>query len=140
MFGKRYRLTKAFGGRGSGIDRPVAVVRHERQEPPPVPVGPPRTHSTAPVEERVNRLDEAVTALTPYLRDSFIYSAVLVNPLLVVWGAAQAVEPEVASPVEHLLTDLLHRTTVASEEIFSAIADVRARALQVLVLEGCLSG
>lgn len=102
-----------------------------------MPESPARIHPTEPVEDRVSELDGAIGALTPYLREEFIYAAALVNPLLLVWGAAEEVEPDVASPVESLLTDLLHRTTVGADEVFAAIEEVRARAVQVLVLEGC---
>ena len=134
MFGKKYRLTKAFGGRVRDNDRPAAT---QDRQLPPVPVGSPRVRSTAPVEDRVTALDESISALDPYLREEFTHPAALVNPLLVVWDAAQDVDPGVSCPVEELLTDLLHRTTVATSEIVTAMEEVRARAVQVLVLEGC---
>lgn len=89
-----------------------------------------------PLEDRVNRLDETLKTLDPYLREPSACAAALVNPLLVVWDAAHAVHPEVAIPVEKLLTGLLRRSTIPAADVFDAVGDMRARALQVLVLAG----
>lgn len=89
-----------------------------------------------PVDERVDRLDRAVAGLDPYLPEQSTGAAGLVNPLLVVWDAAQAVHPAVAGPVEDLLTALLHRLTVPTAEVRAVVEETRARALQVLILEG----
>ncbi len=134
MFGNKFRLTRAFGGRARSVAQTPAKVDRQAS---PMPQSPPRIRPTEPIGDRVSGLDDAIGALRPYMREEFIYSAALVNPLLVVWGAARAVEADVASPVEGLLTDLMHRTTVTTEEILAAMDEVRARALQELVLEGC---
>lgn len=84
----------------------------------------------------MDRLDLAVAAVTPYLLDPSVSAAVLVNPLLLVWDAAQAVHPDVAGPVEELLTTLLHRTITPSVDVRRTIEEIRARALQELVLRG----
>lgn len=90
----------------------------------------------SPIQDRVDRLDETLKTLDPYLQEPAASAGALVNPLLVVWDAAHAVHPEVAAPVEKLLTGLLHRTMVPVDDVLVAVEDMRARALQVLVLTG----
>lgn len=134
MFGKGFRKNRT-EGRLSW--EPVWSPVPERG-PVQVRAVPARRSQAAPppLEERVERLDEAAVALGPYLREATACARMLVNPLLVVWDAAHAVHPEVATPVEELLTGLLHRTTIPVQDVLGAIDDVRARALQELVLGG----
>lgn len=134
MFGKGYRRNRT---PGRWIREPARLPVPERA---PLQVGAitARRLQTPrpPIQDRVDRLDETLKTLDPYLQEPAASAGALVNPLLVVWDAAHAVHPEVATPVEKLLTGLLHRTTVPVDDVLVAVEDMRARALQVLVLTG----
>ncbi len=134
MFGKGFRRNRTAGAwkwepnRFPLVDRSPAQIRAATARRMPL--------TRPPVEDRVERLDRTVAALDPYLREPAVSASTLVNPLLVVWDAAHDVVPDVATPVERLLTGLVHCTTVPATDVLEAVDDARARALQVLVLTG----
>ena len=80
------------------------------------------------------RMDEALATASTYLTENWIATTALINPLLEVWEAANAVHPAVARPVEEFLTVLIHRTTVTPAEVNAMVDEVRVLALQASVL------
>lgn len=80
------------------------------------------------------RLDEAVAGLGPFLTETFIPTSAVINPLLVVWDAANEIDPCVSSPVERLLTVLVARTWVRPSELTATLDEVRAAASQASLL------
>jgi hypothetical protein len=87
-------------------------------------------------DHTVTCLDEAIATASTYLTENWIATTVLINPLLEVWEAANAVHPAVARPVEEFLTVLIHRTTVTPAEVNAMVDEVRVLALQASVLAG----
>jgi hypothetical protein len=51
----------------------------------------------------------------------------VINPLLSAWSLAHEIDPEVARPLEALLTSLSHRVLTTEGELASAIDEVRLR-------------
>jgi hypothetical protein len=82
------------------------------------------------------KLDDAIAKVCVYLTEKSVPSAGLINPMLEVWEAANAIHPAVAGPVEEFLTVLIHRTSVAPAEINAVADDVKVLALQASVLAG----
>jgi len=81
-------------------------------------------------------LDQAIATASTYLTENWIATTALINPMLEVWEAANAVHPAVARPVEEFLTVLIHRTTVTPAEVNAMMDQVRVLALQASVLAG----
>ena len=84
-------------------------------------------------EAAVAFLDRAIAALDPYLREGIIPSRQVIDPLLDVWSAARSVDPDVARPVEELLTVLISRTTTTPAELVGTLDHVQIAALQARV-------
>ncbi len=87
-------------------------------------------------DQTMARLDEAIVTASTYLTEKWIATTCLINPMLEVWEAANAVHAAVARPVEELLTVLIHRTTVTPAEVEAVVDEVRVLALQASVLAG----
>lgn len=51
----------------------------------------------------------------------------VINPLLAVWSEAHEIDPELAEPLEPLLTAFAHRVLTTDTELGSAIDEVRLR-------------
>jgi len=49
-----------------------------------------------------------------------------ITPLLDLWALASAVDHAAARPIEHLLTSLVRRTLVTSDELARGLEEVRA--------------
>jgi hypothetical protein len=117
---------------------PSEVVR-PRQDPPPgcqmLSPGVERNDGTVDCDEQtLARLDEAIATSSAYLTEKWIATTTLINPMLEVWEAANAIHPTIARPVEELLTVLIHRTTITPAEINAVAHEVRTLALQASVL------
>jgi len=82
----------------------------------------------------VARLDEAIATATTYLTEKWLATTSLINPMLEVWEAANAIHPAVARPVEEFLTVLIHRTTVTPDEANAVADQVRVLAIQACVI------
>jgi hypothetical protein len=87
-------------------------------------------------DQTLARLEEAIATASTYLTENWIATTSLINPMLGVWEAANAIHPAVARPVEKLLTMLIHRTTVTPADINAVVDEVRVLALQAAVLAG----
>ena len=87
-------------------------------------------------DRTVARLDEAISTASTYLSEKWIATTSLINPMLEVWEAANAIHPAVARPVEEFLTVLIHRTTVTPAEADAVADQVRGLALQASVIGG----
>jgi hypothetical protein len=85
-------------------------------------------------DQTLARLDEAVAIASTYMTENWIPTTSLINPMLEVWEAANAIHPAVARPVEEFLTLLIHRTTVTPADIEAVADGVRVLALQASVL------
>ena len=84
-------------------------------------------------DQTLARLDETINTVSTYLTENWIATAVLINPMLGLWEAANAIHPAVARPVEEFLTMLIHRTTVAPAEVNAVLDEIRVLALQASV-------
>jgi hypothetical protein len=51
----------------------------------------------------------------------------VINPLLEVWSQAHEIDPQLAEPLESLLSALAHRVLTTKDELGSAIDQVRLR-------------
>ena len=118
--------------------RPEAIVR--RSAYGDLPSGPQPVSTPGSDELRFDTdeaavafLDRAIAALDPYLREGIIPSRQVIDPLLDVWSAAQSVDPDVARPVEELLTVLISRTTTTPAELVGTLDQVQIAALQARV-------
>ena len=95
--------------------------------------------TTVPSSAALERLDQAVAGLGPFLAESFIPTSAVTNPLLVVWEVAHEIDPCVSSPVEHLLTVLVARTWLTPSELTATMDEVRAAASQAILLLDALA-
>jgi hypothetical protein len=124
----------------SGSWHPSEVDR-SRQEPLPgcerlLPGAGRHEESVECDEQTMARLDESIAVASTYLTEKWIATTSLINPMLEVWEAANAIHPAVARPVEELLTMLIHRTTVTPDEIRTVADEVRGLALQASIIAG----
>jgi hypothetical protein len=96
-----------------------------------------RYEGTVDCDDRtMARLDEVIAMASAYVTEKWIPTTSLINPMLEVWEAANAIHPAVARPVEEFLTALIHRTTVAPDEIGAVVDETRLLALQASVIAG----
>jgi hypothetical protein len=84
-------------------------------------------------DQTLARLDETINIVCTFLTENWIATAVLINPMLGLWEAANTIHPAVARPVEEILTMLIHRTTVAPAEVNAVLDELRVLALQASV-------
>ena len=93
----------------------------------------------ARVDADMASLDRAVDTVLVYLDSRLVSRHVLINPLLSVWEAARAIDASVTRPVERLLTRMISREMVASDEVRATVDDTRARAIATSVVSNCVS-
>jgi hypothetical protein len=80
-----------------------------------------------------------MTALEPYMRETIIPAAQVINLLLDVWSAAQSIHPSVALPVEGLLTILVRRSATTPSELAATLDEIRIAAVQANVFASAVA-
>ena len=93
----------------------------------------------ARVDADMAALDAAVDTVLIFLDGRLVSRHVLINPLLNVWEAARVIDSSVTRPVERLLTRMVSREMVPSDEVTGVVDDVRARAIAASVVSNCVS-
>ena len=82
----------------------------------------------------IQELSEAMTAFLDEQDGAVVSASRVVNPLLNLWSLAHEIDPQVAEPIEELLTALRGRTLTTRDELADALAKVRERLGDELVL------
>jgi len=73
-------------------------------------------------------LDQAIASFRRTFTDEVISRSRVVNPLLDIWKSANAVDPSVARPLEHLLSVLPLRQAVSATELNAILDEVELAA------------
>ncbi|HVB07205.1 MAG TPA: hypothetical protein VNF07_13255 [Acidimicrobiales bacterium] len=73
------------------------------------------------------QLTTALDDLTKKFAGNVTSVSRIINPLLNVWSEAHAIDPEIAEPLEGLLTALAHRVLTTDSELATAVDEVRLR-------------
>lgn len=84
----------------------------------------------------VRRLHHAMRIVRQSAVGDRVPAETLVRPLLDLWAAAYQVHPWVSRPVEHFLTSLEGRPSVASSDLETLAEDVHLLLLEVRSLTG----
>jgi hypothetical protein len=77
------------------------------------------------VDERTERLETAIETFLATFHEPAISASRPINALLQIWGLATDIDPEVAQPVEGLLTALVGRELTTADELASVMEDLR---------------
>ena len=91
------------------------------------------------VDADMAALDATVDKVLAFLGGRLVPRPVLINPLLNVWEAARAIDATVSRPVERLLTTMMSRELISSDDVTAAMDDVRARAVGASVVANCVT-
>lgn len=89
-------------------------------------------HTATQTATRSELFDAADLLASEFEGETFISTSRLIDPLLDLWAKATAVDPEVARPVEHLLTAYNSARNLATpEELVDLAKTLRERASAV---------
>ena len=110
-----------------GVSTSSRADHPSRARTPAAPSGPPLSDLADPAGDGAR--SELLRGLMEYRWDHLAgpYAAAdQITPLLDLWALASPVDSAAARPIEHLLTSLVRRTLVTSDELARGLEEVRA--------------